>query len=257
MTTPTALSVSSGAAESTRHLEDPSLNGSLSSSLSSSSGSKTPKMQGSTSGSTHRLADLVANVSREVRVSSSEPVSPNMRALPATCSLGAIGSLPVGVLGIVLSNSEPEHVQAVLTSSEASIVCMTNQALQQVPEEILQQTSLRALNLTGNQLTSLPEQLGNITSLVSLSVRDNKLETLPANLARLCMVKLEFSGNPIKSLPHCFFTAEYLPFIYRELGESNFRTVVKNSYPGLSEQAFSKKINYFSAIMHLQSLILI
>lgn len=74
---------------------------------------------------------------------------------------------------------------------------LTDNAIERLPDELGQRTSLQKLMLAGNRLTELPASLANCQRLELLRISANRLETLPEWLLSLPRLSwLAYAGNP-------------------------------------------------------------
>jgi internalin A len=74
--------------------------------------------------------------------------------------------------------------------------------LTKFPDDVLQLTKLKILNLTYNQITSIPEALGKLSNLTELGLNDNQIPSIPEALGQLSnLTKLDLSGNQITKIP--------------------------------------------------------
>lgn len=74
---------------------------------------------------------------------------------------------------------------------------LTDNAIERLPDELGQCTSLQKLMLAGNRLTELPETLANCRRLELLRISANRLATLPEWLLSLPRLSwLAYAGNP-------------------------------------------------------------
>lgn len=80
---------------------------------------------------------------------------------------------------------------------------MSNRGLTEFPFELLDQTSIKFLDLSNNRLTSLPSELGKLTALEELNVSGNRLTgALPAEIRQLTRLKiLNASNNQLTGIP--------------------------------------------------------
>ncbi len=77
--------------------------------------------------------------------------------------------------------------------------------LEILPESFGQLHRLEKLYLHGNQLKSLPETFGNLSNLQTLEIYNNQLKSLPETFGQLSSLQhLELQRNELKSLPETF-----------------------------------------------------
>ncbi|KAG1676077.1 hypothetical protein FOA52_014942 [Chlamydomonas sp. UWO 241] len=81
-------------------------------------------------------------------------------------------------------------------------VVLDNNALGQLPAELLQLPNISIIMASGNTLTSLPENLGDARGLAGLVLQDNQITHLPDSITKLtCLKALSVSHNKLTSLP--------------------------------------------------------
>lgn len=74
--------------------------------------------------------------------------------------------------------------------------------LETVPVDLVDLTSLEALNLSDNRLCEVPEELGELVKLKELSLSKNQLHTFPVNLYCLAnLTTFNVSYNTIQRIP--------------------------------------------------------
>jgi Leucine-rich repeat (LRR) protein len=122
--------------------------------------------------------------------------------------------------------SIPEQISSLAVS--LTVLILSNNRLNSLPESICELASLKKLDVTHNSLVSLPTSLGRLISLVELNITGNKtlkllpdlnglsslevlrcadcsLTTLPASLgigsSCIKLIELDASGNLLSSLP--------------------------------------------------------
>mmetsp|Transcript_19046 Transcript_19046/g.31177 ORF Transcript_19046/g.31177 Transcript_19046/m.31177 type:complete len:130 (+) Transcript_19046:629-1018(+) len=83
-------------------------------------------------------------------------------------------------------------------------LCLDNNEIAQVPNEIGEMVLLRELNLRANKLESVPRELGNLQCLETLILSSNQLTSFlgEAELERLRgLKKLLLNGNNLEIFP--------------------------------------------------------
>ncbi len=127
--------------------------------------------------------------------------------------------LALGILGLFsIQQRNPESLDAVgqyvntMTTSVdkakdlnrlSYTANMSNRGLTEFPFELLDQTSIKFLDLSNNRLTSLPSELGKLTALEELNVSGNRLTgALPAEIRQLTRLKvLNAANNNLTGIP--------------------------------------------------------
>ena len=75
---------------------------------------------------------------------------------------------------------------------------LTDNAIEELPDELGRRPRLQKLMLAGNRLRALPDTLGGCESLALLRIAANRFDTLPAWLGSLPRLAwLAFGGNPV------------------------------------------------------------
>ncbi|KAF2461288.1 hypothetical protein BDY21DRAFT_82770, partial [Lineolata rhizophorae] len=70
------------------------------------------------------------------------------------------------------------------------------------PRQVLQLSSLEILDVSRNQIRSLPEEISSLTSLKVFAITKNKIERLPYSLGDMnSLAVLKFEGNPLQFPP--------------------------------------------------------
>lgn len=84
-------------------------------------------------------------------------------------------------------------------SSDLSVVDLSHNNLNEVPEQLEKVKGLLVLNLSNNQIENIPNNLFvNCIDLVYLDLSDNKLETIPPQIRRLVSLQtLKLNNNPL------------------------------------------------------------
>ena len=78
---------------------------------------------------------------------------------------------------------------------------MTNNKLEELPDEFSQLSALTSVMLEGNQLLSMPD-VGKMSKLTELRLTDNRLEHLPDNIGQCAsLTQLYADKNHLKDLP--------------------------------------------------------
>ncbi|MBF0549196.1 MAG: leucine-rich repeat domain-containing protein [Deltaproteobacteria bacterium] len=67
---------------------------------------------------------------------------------------------------------------------------LSNKRIKRLPSNIVELTSLQALNLAENQITSLPPEIGSLTGLRDLNLAANQLSLLPPEIGKLTSLKV-------------------------------------------------------------------
>lgn len=87
--------------------------------------------------------------------------------------------------------------------------------LDELPELIVELSSLRTLYLSKNNLASLPESFGELSSLEELELASNKLKCLPESFGNLRNLKiLTIPGNDLEELPESFGSLSSLEILW-------------------------------------------
>ena len=108
------------------------------------------------------------------------------KELPATRKQDALYDLPSEILKLT-------HLE---------YLSLANNKLTSFPNNINQLTNLTSLDLSGNQLSSLPESLTQLQNLTELYLRENQLSSLPESLGQLQnLTRLDLRANQLNSLP--------------------------------------------------------
>ncbi|AUG41968.1 protein kinase [Pseudomonas chlororaphis] len=77
---------------------------------------------------------------------------------------------------------------------------LTDNRIEELPDELGQRPHLQKLMLSGNRLTRLPQSLGQCHRLELIRIAANRLSALPAFLLGLpCLTWLAYAGNPLES----------------------------------------------------------
>ncbi|KAI1292098.1 Protein flightless-1 [Halotydeus destructor] len=89
--------------------------------------------------------------------------------------------------------------QNIFQLKELTILDLSHNQLNEVPEELEHSTNLKLLNLSYNQIDFLPNQLFvNLTNLTFLDLSDNNLDTVPPQIRRLVNLEtLILNNNPL------------------------------------------------------------
>ncbi|OQR89838.1 membrane protein [Thraustotheca clavata] len=115
--------------------------------------------------------------------------------------IGILANSPLQVLdiGYNLLTSLPTEIGTLKNLEE---LWVTNNALESIPESILELPKLRMLQLSNNKLKILPSNLGNASSLEVLSLDNNQLSVVPHSIGQLSNLKeLNLRGNKLTELP--------------------------------------------------------
>lgn len=79
---------------------------------------------------------------------------------------------------------------------------LTDNRIEELPDELGQRPHLQKLMLSGNRLTRLPQSLGQCQQLELIRIAANRLSALPAFLLGLPRLTwLAYAGNPLESRP--------------------------------------------------------
>ena len=76
-------------------------------------------------------------------------------------------------------NTRDVRQQKIKLASTTGVLALPNSRLRKLPDEVLQLSKLRTLDVTGNQLSELPPQISAFTVLKTLKLALNTFETLP------------------------------------------------------------------------------
>ncbi|WP_371355806.1 leucine-rich repeat-containing protein kinase family protein [Pseudomonas chlororaphis] len=77
---------------------------------------------------------------------------------------------------------------------------LTDNRIEELPDELGRRPHLQKLMLSGNRLTRLPQSLGQCHQLELIRIAANRLSALPAFLLGLpCLTWLAYAGNPLES----------------------------------------------------------
>lgn len=94
----------------------------------------------------------------------------------------------------------PVQIGDVLTLLE--ILCLGNNDISIVPDNIVNLTHLRELSLLYNKLTHLPDRIGYLPSLQKLFLNNNRLAVLPATFGALNLLeRVDLECNELTVLP--------------------------------------------------------
>ena len=98
-------------------------------------------------------------------------------------------------------NTRDVRQQKIKAATTTGVLALPNSKLKKLPDEVLQLSTLRTLDVTSNQLSDLPPQLSAFAVLKTLKLSFNAFETLPdlSTLQALTTVRhyassLEISG---------------------------------------------------------------
>ncbi len=101
-----------------------------------------------------------------------------------------------------LNNGNERKSYAIVEEESVRKLDLSNNQLSTLPESIGNLTSLEKLILDYNSITTLPKSIGKLTSLEELWVRNNQLSTLPKSIGKLTSLKkLSLHNNKLKTLP--------------------------------------------------------
>jgi uncharacterized RDD family membrane protein YckC len=126
-----------------------------------------------------------------VKVSATQPVSPEAGAAPLPSSASQPGKKTARTLAIVAgvilacvvcATAVGTFAYSSLMSSLDPNYDRSSAGLTLVPPEVLRKTDLETLNLDSNQITALPPQIGQLAKLKRLSLWNNRLTALPPGL---------------------------------------------------------------------------
>ncbi|MEM9276480.1 MAG: leucine-rich repeat domain-containing protein, partial [Cyanobacteria bacterium P01_F01_bin.143] len=79
---------------------------------------------------------------------------------------------------------------------------LSYQELTQIPDIVLELTSLTNLYLSGNQLTNIPESITKLTNLTNLSFGNNQLTNIPEFISELTnLTTIYLTGNQLTNIP--------------------------------------------------------
>jgi hypothetical protein len=74
--------------------------------------------------------------------------------------------------------------------------------IQEIPDTLMQLTTLISLNLYGNEILKIPDSISNLKKLEQLYVGSNKIEEFPEALCECTnLIHLEIGKNKIKNIP--------------------------------------------------------
>jgi Leucine-rich repeat (LRR) protein len=111
------------------------------------------------------------------------------------------------------------------TISDGETINLSNRGLSEVPKDILDDPSVKKLDVSGNNLTgALPAEIRMLSNLEILDASDNNLTGIPAEIGQLSkLTSADFSNNDISGLP-------------LEIGNlSNLETLDLRGNPNVSE----------------------
>lgn len=122
--------------------------------------------------------------------------------------------LIVGALGfLLLSDNDEQTTKNTGNSSDINAteteatngdtINLSNQGLEQLSTDILDNSSVTTLDVSGNDLTgALPAEIRKLSNLKVLIASDNKLTGIPAEIGQLSKLRsADFSNNDISGLP--------------------------------------------------------
>jgi Leucine-rich repeat (LRR) protein len=121
----------------------------------------------------------------------------------------------VGVLGYFLlvrenpnndaSNDTAQSEQQTQDANSANgeTIDLSNQGLEKIPTDILDDSSVVVLDVSGNNLTgSLPAEIRKLTNLETLDASDNDMTGIPAEIGQLSKLRIiSYANNNISGLP--------------------------------------------------------
>eukprot|EP01102_Stenamoeba_stenopodia_P015118 TRINITY_DN5119_c0_g1_i1.p1 TRINITY_DN5119_c0_g1~~TRINITY_DN5119_c0_g1_i1.p1 ORF type:complete len:975 (+),score=339.93 TRINITY_DN5119_c0_g1_i1:86-3010(+) len=85
--------------------------------------------------------------------------------------------------------------------STLTILDLSNNRLQSVPNSIFELTKLEKLSLNHNSIKSIPDQIAALDSLKILNLAENEIQSLPAGFAGLKLTTLQLAHNELSELP--------------------------------------------------------
>ncbi len=133
---------------------------------------------------------------------------------------------------------------------------LSNAKITQIPDEVLELTHLKILNLkwnkiqkslahivffsnltwldlSNNQLSTLPDSFSNLSNLTWLDLSNNRLSTLPESITNLFnLTTLDLSNNRLSTLPNSFSNLSKLTWLYLS---NNHLSTLPNSFSNLSK----------------------
>ncbi|KAL4093718.1 hypothetical protein PRIC1_011150 [Phytophthora ramorum] len=98
-------------------------------------------------------------------------------------------------------NNRSVQQQKLRSAKATGVLALPNSKLKKLPEELLELSTLRTLDLTGNRLSELPPQLDKLKALKTLKVSSNVLVTLPDLSALEALTTLVLDGNLLEDIP--------------------------------------------------------
>ncbi|GMF50130.1 unnamed protein product [Phytophthora fragariaefolia] len=92
--------------------------------------------------------------------------------------------------------------QKLKTARATGVLALPSSKLKKLPEEILELSNLRTLDLAANRLSELPPQLNALKSLKTLKVPNNALVELPDLSGLDALTTLVLDGNVLEDIPN-------------------------------------------------------
>lgn len=97
------------------------------------------------------------------------------------------------------SSAETDKPEA----SSGETIDLSDKGLAEVPQDILDNSSIIVFDVSGNNLTgSLPAEIRKLTNLEELNASENKMTGIPAEIGQLSKLRVaNFANNKISGLP--------------------------------------------------------
>ena len=132
----------------------------------------------------------------------------NVRSLPPR-----LYRLPLRALHI--ERNEMRTLDGVERATNLTVLDVSYNALEVLPDDVGQLTRLEVLNVAGNGVEELPVGIGRLVRLQVLDCSNNELLSLPQSLGDATqLTTLDISNNRLGSLPAVSYTHLTLPTIY-------------------------------------------
>ncbi|XP_077513322.1 leucine-rich-repeats and calponin homology domain protein isoform X8 [Amblyomma americanum] len=145
--------------------------------------------------SRNRLSELPAELCGLVLLEYLDCHSNVVRLVPpAVAALQALTYLD-------LSRNQLSVLPSAVCQLPLVVLLVSNNRLQELPEELGRLRSLMDLDMSCNELSWLPPGIGELQALRSLRARRNRLLELPSDLCRLRLWRLDVSENQLARLP--------------------------------------------------------